>query len=553
VIDMESLCPWESPQYLIFSSNAPSLLYYSHFVAIFAALIFVYILAFKVKESLVTRIFLFSISCFIVWSVIDVLLWASNRSDLVLFYWSLQILLEMLLYASAFYLAYIFIKQKDLDFYNKLILVATILPIVILLPTRYLLPAIDISYCDAVESSLVIFYTYLIEVIFILSILFVCFREINQSTQRKKEILLFSTGLIIFLLAFSSGNIIGSITENWILAQAGLFGMPLFIAFLAYTVVRFKTFNVKLISTQALVVVLWFLVGSLLLIRTIESIRIITSITLIALLLLGIQLVRGVKREIKQREQIEKLAGELQIANEGQANLIHIINHQIKGYLAKARNVFSELLTEPEYGPISESAKPMMNEGLKSLTEGVDFVTDFLNASNIEKGTYKYEMQPLDIKVLVQNVAEKQKVVAEEKGLSFEVNIAEGDYNIRGDKVQLEQAMRNLIDNSIRYTPSGTINLQLSREHNPPSQSFGEASDKIRLKIEDTGIGISDELKPKLFTKGGRDKNSLKVNVNSTGFGLSFVKDVIEAHHGRVWAESAGVNKGSTFFMKLPI
>src|SRR3989338_7774243 len=325
---MESLCPWESPQYLIFSSNAPSLLYYSNFVAIFAALIFVYILAFKVKESLVTRIFLFSISCFIVWSVIDVLLWASNRSDLVLFYWSLQILLEMLLYASAFYLAYIFIKQKDLDFYNKLILVATILPIVILLPTRYLLPAIDISYCDAVESSLVIFYTYLIEVIFILSILFVCLRE------------------------------------------------------------------------------------------------------------------------IKQREQIEKLAGELQIANEGQANLIHIINHQIKGYLAKARNVFSELLTEPEYGPISESAKPMMTEGLKSLTEGVDFVTDFLNASNIEKGTYKYEMQQFDLKKLIQNVADKQKGAAEEKGLSFELRIEDGDYNIRGDKAQLEQAVRNLIDNS---------------------------------------------------------------------------------------------------------
>src|SRR3989344_5401405 len=453
---MESLCPWESPQYLIFSSNAPSLLYYSHFVAIFAALIFVYILAFKVKESLVTRIFLFSISCFIVWSVIDVLLWASNRSDLVLFYWSLQILLEMLLYASAFYLAYIFIKQKDLDFYNKLILVATILPIVILLPTRYLLPAIDISYCDAVESSLVIFYTYL--------------REINQSTQRKKEILLFSTGLIIFLLAFSSGNIIGSITENWILAQAGLFGMPLFIAFLAYTVVRFKTFNVKLISTQALVVVLWFLVGSLLLIRTIESIIIITSITLIALLLLGIQLVRGVKREIKQREQIEKLAGELQIANEGQANLIHIINHQIKGYLAKARNVFSELLTEPEYGPISESAKPMMNEGLKSLTEGVDFVTDFLNASNIEKGIYKYEMQPLDMKALIQSVVEKQKGMAEEKGLLFESRVDEGDYNMHGDRAQLEQAVRNLIDNSIRYTLKGEVKIQMSK-----------VKDKIRL------------------------------------------------------------------------
>ena len=51
----------------------------------------------------------------------------------------------------------------------------------------------------------------------------------------------------------------------------------------------------------------------------------------------------------------------------------------------------------------------------------------------------------------------------------------------------------------------------------------------------------------------GNDKNSLKVNVNSTGFGLSFVKGVVDAHKGRVWAESAGVNQGSTFYMELPV
>ena len=184
----------------------------------------------------------------------------------------------------------------------------------------------------------------------------------------------------------------------------------------------------------------------------------------------------------------------------------------------------------------------MMTEGLKSLTEGVDFVTDFLNASNIEKGTYKYEMQQFDLKKLIQNVADKQKGAAEEKGLSFELRIEDGDYNIRGDKAQLEQAVRNLIDNSIRYTLKGEVKIQMSK-----------VKDKIRLKIEDTGIGISDELKPKLFTKGGRDENSLKVNINSTGFGLSFVKGVVEAHHGRVWAESAGVNQGTTFFMELPV
>src|SRR3989338_3443458 len=110
------------------------------------------------------------------------------------------------------------------------------------------------------------------------------------------------------------------------------------------------------------------------------------------------------KRYTKSLEQINI---QLEISNEGQANLIHIINHQIKGYLAKARNIFSELLSEPSYGPVSDTAKPMLEEGFNSLTEGVDFVTDFLIASNIEKGTFVYNMQSVDLKKLVTEVIEK--------------------------------------------------------------------------------------------------------------------------------------------------
>ena len=254
---------------------------------------------------------------------------------------------------------------------------------------------------------------------------------------------------------------------------------------------------------------------------------------------------------VRLYKQVEKLNQELEGANEGQANLIHIINHQIKGYLAKARDIFSELLTEPEYGPIPEPAKPMLEEGFKSLTEGVGFVADFLDAANIEKGSYAYNMEPVNFKALVLEVAEEQKKMAKERGLSFEINTAEGDYNCKGDKAQLGQAVKNLIDNSIHYTPRGTINLQLTRLPNRDGQATDNK--KILLVVKDTGVGISDELKPKLFTNGGRDKDSLKVNVNSTGFGLSFVRGVVEAHKGRVWAESAGVNKGSTFYMELPV
>src|SRR3989344_494768 len=104
---------------------------------------------------------------------------------------------------------------------------------------------------------------------------------------------------------------------------------------------------------------------------------------------------------VRLYKQVEDLNHELEIANEGQANLLHIINHQIKGYLAKARNIFSELLSEPSYGPVSLAAKPMLEEGFNSLTEGVDFVTDFLTASNMKKGTFVYNIQPIDFKKIV--------------------------------------------------------------------------------------------------------------------------------------------------------
>src|SRR3989344_5959723 len=226
-------------------------------------------------------------------------------------------------------------------------------------------------------------------------------------------------------------------------------------------------------------------------------------------------------------KQVGELNHQLEVANEGQADLLHIINHQIKGYMTKARYVLDALINDPDYGPVAEKAKPMVKEGYDSVTEGVNFVQDFLNASNIERGTFTYSMELMDLKEVVEKVAAAQKENAVQKGLLFDLAVKEGDYKMKGDKGQLEQAVRNLVDNSIKYTLKGSINAQLTINNK-----------KILLTIKDTGVGISDELKPKLFTKGGRDKDSLKINVNSTGFGLSFVKGVVEAHKGRVWADS---------------
>jgi signal transduction histidine kinase len=107
--------------------------------------------------------------------------------------------------------------------------------------------------------------------------------------------------------------------------------------------------------------------------------------------------------------------------------------------------------------------------------------------------------------------------------------------------MQMQNAFKNLIDNSIKYTPSGSVDVTLTK-----------TGTTIRFEIKDTGVGITPEDMKNLFTEGGHGKESAKVNVESTGFGLFIVKNIIEAHKGKVWAESEGAGKGSKFIVELP-
>jgi light-regulated signal transduction histidine kinase (bacteriophytochrome) len=80
----------------------------------------------------------------------------------------------------------------------------------------------------------------------------------------------------------------------------------------------------------------------------------------------------GVKREIEQREKIEQLAQHLEVANKGQENLIHIMNHQIKGYFSVAKNIFAELWEGQTYGKMPEKDQPLLENGLKKMNDGVN-------------------------------------------------------------------------------------------------------------------------------------------------------------------------------------
>jgi len=539
VPELIKACNWGGTSFLAFSSNVfDPFIYYSHLVPLLLSLLIGFFVFIKNPKLLTAKILLGISVLFSLWVFFDLILWATDKPSQTIFFWSLLVLIGPLIYAGSLYFIQTFITNNDISLKNKILLTLPLLLTIVLAFTKYSVSGFDLTNCDreAIEGPLAR-YGYGVEIFYTLCVAVFAmerFRKIKDSIERKK-IVLVTVGILLFLLTFSWGNIVGTFSDDWRLPQWGLFGMPIFIAFLSYLIVKYHEFNIKLIATQALVTTLSILIGSQFFFIKVPGNKILNAITFVISFVAGVFLIRSVKKEVELRES-------LQIANEGQTNLIHILNHQIKGYLSKSRNIFAELLTGTDYGPINGEVRPMLQTGFDSLTEGVGFVEQVLNSSSAESGTLVYNMQPMDFKTLILETGEKQREQAEKKELSFEIKTEEGKYSMTGDAMQLKEAMRDLIENSINYTPAGSIKINLSNKNG-----------KILFSITDTGVGISEEDKPKLFTKGGRGKDSLKFNVNSTGYGLSFVKAVIEAHKGRVWAESQGVGKGSTFFVELPI
>ena len=514
------------------------ILIYQQAYLLFFCGIFIFI---KDKKSLISKALLYLSGSFSLWVILDLITWVSFSSINIMSAWALTTIFEGIIYISSLYFLYVFINKKDLPIFQKIIIGILFLPILIFAPTTYNVSSFDYINCWS-NTGVLLDYLHIFETIMCLWILIISITAIIKSkTDEKKQIILVFFGIFLFLLSFLTTAYISQyltdkgIASGYNVESYGLFGMAIFIAFLSDLIVKFKKFNIKLIGAQALVWALVILIGSQLLYLNNSSlaVKILTVITLIIATILGLLLVRGVKREIALRE-------ELQVANAGQINLIHIMNHQIKGYLGVNKNIFAELLTD-DYCCMPESALPLVQKGLEESDAGVKYVTDILRGASAENGTLPYDMKQMNFKEILSEVAKKEKEIAEKKGLAFDLKINDGKYEMTGDSMQLGEAIRNLIDNSIFYTPKGNIWISLANK-----------AGKIFLVVKDTGVGVREEDKSKLFKAGGVGKDSLKINIRSSGYGLAFVKGVVEAHKGKVWFESEGEGKGSTFFVELP-
>lgn len=548
------ICPFFlPPEYIIFSKDVPVLLYYAYLPAIFILLPFGIFIFRKNTISLLNKLLLVITILFALWAFFNLILWTNINSDTIIFYWSfLGIISSLIAVCSAYFISVFLRKGNDIKLTEKVIYLLTLIPAFIITPTGINISGFDLNICGSsgfVGFSFVSYY-YLLGLLSVLWIMTMLINFYTKSDQIfKKQIILMGSGMVSFLtLFFGAGyyvdyiNTVGE-TNSYSIELVGMLGMAVFLFFMGILIVRFKTFNIKVLSAQALVWSLIALIGSQFFYMNDmpTSALIVTGATLAVSALVGLTIVRSVKKEVQQKEELAKLDVELENLLKERESLVHLVTHKVKGSFTRSKYIFAGIL-DGTYGEINPEIKKVAGQGLESDNAGIETVDLVLSVANMQKGTVKYDMKPLNLKDLVEKNISDKKIAIEAHGLKIETDIKENVYQVLGDAFWLKEAVANLIENSIKYTPTGTIVVGLEKKEK-----------NIVLFVKDTGIGINDEDKKSLFTEGGRGKNSVKVNVDSTGYGLYSVKLIIDAHKGRTWAESEGTGKGSTFFVELPI
>jgi signal transduction histidine kinase len=267
-------------------------------------------------------------------------------------------------------------------------------------------------------------------------------------------------------------------------------------------------------------------------------------------IIFGVLLIRGVTKEVQQREEIQHLADSLKAANARlkeldklKSQFLSIASHDLRAPLTVIRN-FLSLLMDGTYGKLPAAAAEGMHQVFDRATDMAKSVDTYLNVSRIEQGRMKYDFINVELVPMVENAFKAFAPNAEKKGLKFSLTVSDG---LRGKKAKLDVAkmnevLNNLLDNSIKYTPSGSI-----------SATFEPRGSVARLTISDTGVGMSAATIGKLFKLFSTGEESRKINTSSTGVGLYITKSHVEAHGGKIWAESDGEGKGSRFLLELPL
>lgn len=244
------------------------------------------------------------------------------------------------------------------------------------------------------------------------------------------------------------------------------------------------------------------------------------------------------------KESKEKEIRKLKEIDQIKSDLLRRVSHELKTPLISIFSA-SQFLLNNYKGQMNEDILKFVEiinrggERLKLLNENM------LDAFNLESNNFQLNKQKEDIVKILKNCANDLMYSFKERDLILKVDL-NGEFYVEVDKFRIEQVILNLLTNAIKNTPpKGFIYINLKKY-----EKF------IEMFIIDTGVGFTEDEKEKIFKKFGKIERygkGMNINTEGTGLGLFISKEIVDLHGGKIWVESEGRNKGSTFIVRLPI
>ena len=219
---------------------------------------------------------------------------------------------------------------------------------------------------------------------------------------------------------------------------------------------------------------------------------------------------------------------------------ISVVSHELRTPITISEGNISNAQLVVERSGDMESVKTALSEAHKQILYLADMINDLSTLSRAERGALKVEVEAIDIKALVEELAGSYAPDAEKKGLKILTDLKENTTVVSSSKLYVREILQNFITNSIKYTATGSITIRAIAD--PKG---------VRFEIQDTGIGISKGDQERVFDKFFRSEDYRTREANGTGLGLYVTMKLMRLIHADVKLDSE-LNKGSTFSVFIP-
>ena len=254
------------------------------------------------------------------------------------------------------------------------------------------------------------------------------------------------------------------------------------------------------------------------------------------------ELTRTLEHRVQDRTR------ELQVANEKLQELdrlksafVSIVSHELRTPMTSIKGYIENML-DGLTGGLTERQAYYLGRVKFNVERLTRMINDLLDLSRIEAGRVELARVPLPISELIPEIVESLQPVAQAKSISIQHRHQGAPVEISGDRDKLHQILTNLIQNAVKFTPSGG---QISIETKPVAGGL------VQFCVADTGCGISPDEQGRIFERFYRGE-TIQVDQRGAGLGLPITKSLVELHGGSIWVESV-LGQGSRFYFTIPI